>query len=222
MPENPVLFDRTSTAIVITDPQNDFLAETGKLNGLVAESISRLGTVNNIETLMRVAKSERITLAVDPLVYDAQDGDWLNPGILQKQLLDMHALRMPDNGLIEGSGADFYEPFKTYIYDQETIIARPHKMYGPESNDLIYQLRARGVDTVILGGLVANLCVDSHMRSFMENGFRVYVVSDAVAAPGDDAFQAAIVNFNMIANGVFSTVEILNAITQLSPVQTAL
>ena len=85
-------------------------------------------------------------------------------------------------------------------------------MYGPESNDLIYQLRANGVDTVILGGLVANLCVDSHMRALMESGFKVYVVKDAVAAPGEDAYNAALVNYGMIANGVLTTAEVTQAL----------
>jgi len=54
---------------------------------------------------------------------------------------------------------------------------------------------------------VANLCVDSHLRALMENGFRVFVVKDAVAAPGNDAYQAALVNYGMIANGVLSTAQ---------------
>ena len=53
--------------------------------------------------------------------------------------------------------------------------------------------------------MVANLCVDSHMRALMENGFRVFVVKDAVGAPGEEAYQAALVNYNMIANGVLTT-----------------
>ena len=79
---------------------------------------------------------------------------------------------------------------------------------------MVYQLRSRAVDTVILGGLVANLCVDSHMRSLMENGFKVYVVKDAVAAPGEDAYQAALVNYGMIANGVVTTQEAVTMLKQ--------
>jgi nicotinamidase-related amidase len=157
-----------------------------------------------------------VALAVDPLIYDPKEVDWTNAGALQRQLLDMGALQGDPAGDpegFEGSGADFFAAYKPYIHDGKTIIAAPHKMYGPESNDLIYQLRARGIDTVILGGLVANLCVDSHMRALMENGFRVYVVSDAVAAPGDEAYQAALVNYGMIANGVLTTEEAAKALS---------
>jgi nicotinamidase-related amidase len=203
--------DKTTTAIVITDPQNDFLAKDGMLYGLVSENLAELGTIENIETLMKTAKSTGIALAVDPLVYTKVDIGRTGAGALQRQLLDMRALyheTATTTDEFAGSGADFYEPYKKYIHDGDTIIVAPHKMYGPESNNLIYQLRARGIDTVILGGLVANLCVDSHMRALMENGFKVYVVKDAVGAPGQDAYNAALVNFSMIANGVVTTEDV--------------
>ena len=202
--------DKARTAVLITDPQNDFLSPDGKLYGLLADNLKELGTIGNIERLMKTAKKTGVALAVDPLVYTALDGDWANAGALQRQLLDMKALHrksLADPDGFKGSGADFYGPYKRYIEDGKTIVVAPHKMYGPESNDLIYQLRGRGIDTVVLGGMVANLCVDSHMRALMENGFKVYVVKDAVAAPGAEAYKAALVNYGMIANGVLTTDE---------------
>jgi len=207
--------DKARTAVLITDPQNDFLSPDGKLYKLLADNLKELNTIDNIETLMKTAKKTGVALAVDPLVYTALDGNWINAGALQRQLLDMKALHrasLSDPNGFEGSGADFYGPYKRYINDGKTIVVAPHKMYGPESNDLIYQLRSRGIDTVVLGGMVANLCVDSHMRALMENGFKVYVVKDAVAAPGADAYKAALVNYGMIANGVLSTDEAVKAL----------
>lgn len=209
-------FDRAHTAVLITDPQNDFLREDGMLYKLLADNLKELGTVGNIEKLMKTAKSAGVALAVDPLVYTASDKTWSNAGALQRQLLDMKALHrasLNEPKGFEGSGADFYGPYKPYIYDGKTIVVAPHKMYGPESNDLVYQLRSRNINTVVLGGMVANLCVDSHMRALMENGFKVYVVKDAVAAPGADAYKAALVNYGMIANGVLTTDEAVKALT---------
>lgn len=207
--------DKGRTAVVVTDPQNEFLRPDGKLYPLLADNLKELGTIDNIEKLMQAAKKSGVALAVDPLVYTALDGGWANAGALQRQLLDMKALHrtaLAEPKGFEGSGADFFDRYKPYIHDGRTIVVAPHKMYGPESNDLIYQLRSRGIDTVVLGGMVANLCVDSHMRALMENGFKVYVVKDAVAAPGQDAYKAALVNYGMIANGVLSTDEAVQAL----------
>lgn len=209
----PVL-DKAHTAVLITDPQNDFLREDGKLYGLLKSNLQALGTIDNIEHLMKTAKAQGVLLAVDPLVYTQLDSGWTHAGALQRQLLDMKALHRAaqhDPNGFEGSGADFFARYKPYIHDGNSIVAAPHKLYGPESNDLIYQLRSRGIDTVILGGMVANLCVDSHMRALMENGFKVYVVKDAVAAPGEEAYKAALVNYGMIANGVLSTEQAVSA-----------
>ncbi len=211
------MLDKARTAVLITDPQNDFLREDGKLYGLLKDNLNELGTIDNIERLMKTAKSKGIALAVDPLVYTQQDNAWSHAGTLQRQLLDMKALHrtaLNDPKGFEGSGADFFARYKPYIHDGKTIVVAPHKMYGPESNDLVYQLRSRGIDTVVLGGMVANLCVDSHMRALMENGFKVYVVKDAVGAPGADAYKAALVNFNMISNGVLTTEQAVSALNR--------
>ncbi len=40
-----------------------------------------------------------------------------------------------------GLRADFLERYKPYIEDGETVVASPHKVYGPENNDLILQHR---------------------------------------------------------------------------------
>ena len=77
------------------------------------------------------------------------------------------------------------------------------------------QLRKRGVDQVILAGMSANLCVESHFRELQEQGFEVAVVSDANAAakiPEGDGYAAAIVNFRFMVNAVWSTKEALKQI----------
>jgi nicotinamidase-related amidase len=51
----------------------------------------------------------------------------------------------------------------------------------------------RGIEKVILAGMSANLCVESHMRELLEQGFEVAVVKDATAAARvaeGDGYQA--------------------------------
>jgi len=108
----------------------------------------------------------------------------------------------------EGSGADWLEQYKPYINDGATIVSNPHKVYGPETNDLVLQLRKRGIDKVILGGMSVILCTESHMRELMEQGFEVAVVSDATAAAivaEGNGYESALVNFRFIANTVWTT-----------------
>ena len=53
----------------------------------------------------------------------------------------------------EGSGADFLEPYKKYIDKDFVTVVGPHKVFGPEQNDLSLQLRKQKIDKVILAGM---------------------------------------------------------------------
>ena len=149
-------------------------------------------------------------LFVSPHSYHDHDKGWENRGPIQGLMnkIDMFRVKGPTTyANFEDSGADFYKPLKKYILDGKTIISSPHKVYGPDSNDLVLQLRKKGVQTVLLGGFAANLCTDSHMRELMEQGFNVVVIKDAVGAPGKEAYDAAVLNYGMIANAVWTTKE---------------
>ncbi|MNG07418.1 Isochorismatase family protein YecD [compost metagenome] len=102
--------------------------------------------------------------------------------------------------------------FRPFIEDGKTLVASPHKLYGPQSNDLMLQLRKQRVDKIILAGMASNLCVESHLREFLERGFEVVVVRDAVAGPklpDGDGYGSALVNFRYIANGLMTTEEVV-------------
>ncbi len=63
----------------------------------------------------------------------------------------------------------------------------------------------------------ANLCVESHMRELLEQGFEVAVVKDATAAaqvPEGDGYVSALVNFRFIANAVWITDEAVKMINK--------
>jgi nicotinamidase-related amidase len=101
------------------------------------------------------------------------------------------------------------ELYKPYINDGKTIVVSPHKVWGPQTNDLVLQLRKRRVNKIILAGMLANLCVESHLRELLEQGFEVAVVKDATAGPRHpvigDGYQAALINYGYLANAVLST-----------------
>ena len=156
---------------------------------------------------------------ISPHYYFPTDKGWQFEGALE---VLMHNINMFDrSGALtvegfEGSGADWLALYKPYINDAETVVTSPHKVYGPEQNDLVLQLRKRGFDRVVLAGMSANLCVESHLRELLEQGFEVAVVKDATAAavfPGLDGYQAALTNFRFIANDVVTTEEVVGTLT---------
>ncbi len=217
---NPGMEIDGNTALVITDPQNDFLSPNGVTWGVVGESVTENNTVENIETLFKVAKVNNIPVFISPHYYYPTDKDWKFEGALE---VLMHNIGMFDRKDplnlegFEGSGADWLQRYKPYIQDGKTIVVSPHKVFGPETNDLVLQLRKRGINKVILAGMSANLCTEAHMRELAEQGFEIAVVKDGTAAakvPEGNGYEAALVNFRFIANAVWTTEEVEKRLTK--------
>jgi nicotinamidase-related amidase len=219
LPDPGVKFKKGEVGIVITDPQVDFLSPKGVAWGLVGKNVTENKTVENIEALMKIAGEKDIPLFISPHYYSPTDLTWHHGGALEAA---MHKIKMfegdtrvDQTGFKEGSGADWMPQYKKYINNGKTSVSNPHKIYGPDSNDTVLQLRKRGVSQIILAGMSANLCTESHLREFMEQGFEVLVVVDATAAaqlPGLDGYAAAMTNVRMIANTTATTAETLKKI----------
>ena len=204
------------TAIVITDPQNDFLSPDGVTWGLVGANVQENNTVETLRRLLETAQANGYTVFVSPHYYYPTDHGWQFGGTVEMMMHDINmfdregALTMDG---FEGSGADWLDSLKPYLEDNATVVASPHKVYGPATNDLSLQLRKRGFDKVVLGGMSANLCVEAHLRHMLEDGFEVAVVKDATAAAQHpdlgDGYAAALVNFGYLASEVLTTDEAL-------------
>ncbi len=211
LPNPGMTVEPGKTALVLTDPQNDFLSSKGVTWGVVGKSVTANKTVEHIETLLKTAKKSGIPVFVSPHYYYPTDQEWKFGGAVETM---MHAINMFDRkGAMttkgfDGSGADWLEQYKPYLEDGKTVVVSPHKVYGPETNDLSLQLRKRGITKIILAGMSANLCVESHLRELLEQGFEVAVVKDATAAaqvPEGDGYQAALTNFRFLASALWTT-----------------
>jgi len=213
-------FSSADTAVVVTDPQNDVLSPEGVTWGLVGQSVQDNDTVAHIDQLFRTAKDRGYDVFISPHYYYPTDGSWQFGGTVEQMMHEINmfgrkgALTVED---FEGSGADWLAQYKPYIEDGKTIITSPHKVYGPDSNDLALQLRKQGKSKVILAGMSANLCTEVHMRGLIESGFEVAVVKDATAAAQHPelghGYAAALVNFGFIASAVLSTEEAVAQMT---------
>jgi nicotinamidase-related amidase len=215
LPDSGFLLDLKRAALVVIDPQVDFLSPEGVAWPLVGNSVTENGVVDHLEQLFVAAKEAGIPVAVSPHYYYPCDHGWEHGGPLEKM---MHDIGMFDRSSplqlsgFDGSGADFMPQFKPFILDGKTIICSPHKVFGPQTNDLTLQLRKRGVSQVILAGMAANLCVESHLRDLVEQGFEVVVVRDATAAPQvpeGDGYHAALINYRFIASALWTTAQVL-------------
>lgn len=220
--DTPFVIDK-NTAIVMTDPQNDFLSEKGLGWGAFGENIVKNGTVNNLLKIFKITQEKEMLVFISPHYYYQHDHQWLFEGPIEKL---MHISGMFErkgqltNEGFEGSGADWLDIYKPYINNgKNVVITAPHKLFGPENNDLILQLRKRGINKVVICGMSGNLCAESHLRELQERGFEAAVIFDATASaklPDMDADVAAWINFTLLAEKVYSTDEFISEMTSLT------
>jgi nicotinamidase-related amidase len=208
------------TALVVIDPQNDVLSEKGVSWAVVGDSVKENNTVENLARLFQAAKDRAFEVFISPHYLYPFDQKWQFGGAVEHMMLDDKEFFRPDPLSTEGfagSGADWLDRYKPFIEDGKTVVVGPHKVWGPQTNDLVLQLRKRGLSKIILAGMLANLCVESHLRELLEQGFEVAVVKDATAGPLHpvigDGYKAAVVNYGFLANAVLTTDNAVKSMT---------
>lgn len=215
LPASTFEWDTSRTAMVVIDPQIDFMSPKGAGWPVFGESVTEQNLVPNLTRLFTAFKNAKATVAISPHYYYPHDHKWKYEAPAETV---QHKLGLFDRKgalTLDGfnnSGADFMPEFKQFIDDGKTIVASPHKLYGPQSNDVMLQLRKQHIDKIILVGMASNLCVQSHLREFLERGFEVVVVRDAIAGPklpDGDGYGSALVDFRYIASGVMTTDQVV-------------
>ena len=217
-------YNPADTAVVVIDPQNDVLSPEGRNWDSVGASVTENKTVAHLVEILTAAKANGFTTFISPHYFYPTDHGWLFNGALESDELRTNTFSRTGALSLDGftgSGADWLDELKPFIEDSTTIVASPHKVWGPQTNDLVLQLRKRRITQVVLCGMLANMCVESHLRDLLEQGFEVAVVRDATAGPRHptrgDGYQAALVNYAFLAHAVPYTNEIVVAMKNQRP-----
>jgi nicotinamidase-related amidase len=204
MPKEKVEIDLSKTAMFVTDPQNDFLSEKSPAWGLVGPTVIKHKVVEKEKMLKELAMEIGIPVFYSPHMYTPKDFEqW------PKNPLNGIDKVMFDNHMFAGGewGWEFHPDLKP---DSNTIVMSPHKgLSNFWTGDAAIQLRMYGIETIIMYGMSANMCVESHARDAIEHGFELIIIADATAAAGVPAYDAAVINYEFLAHEVVTTDQIV-------------
>ena len=197
MPTQTMELDLSKTAFFVTDPQNDFLSKGSPAWGLVGPTVIKNKVVEKEKTLKALAKKLGIPLFYSTHMYTPKDFEqWPKNNVngIDKIMFDMHMFAQGEWG---------HEIHPDLLPDSNTIVMNPHKgLSNFWTGDAAIQLRMYGIETIIMYGMSANMCVESHARDAVEHGFELIIVADATAGAGDAAYEAALTNYEFLANEV--------------------
>jgi nicotinamidase-related amidase len=178
-------FDPKRTAVVLIEYQNDFTSEGGVLHDAVRDVMESTGMLDNTRRLVEDARSSGATIVHAPITFAAGYGELSeHPYGILKGVVDSTAF-------VKGEwGAEIVDALAPQQGDVVVEGKRGLDTFATTNLDFI--LRARGIETIALGGFLTNCCVESTMRSGYEKGFHVITLSDCVAATSPEEHENAI------------------------------
>lgn len=178
-------------ALISIDYTVDFVADDGKLTaGAPAQAIS--------ETIAQVTKAafdrgDYIFFAID--AHD--EGDSFHP---ESKLFPPHNIKGTSGRNLYGPLADFYQEYKA---DARVFWMDKRHYSAFSGTDLDIRLRERKVDTVILTGVLTDICVLHTAIDAYNLGYQIEVVESAVASLSEENHKFAL---NHLQNVLGSTI----------------
>lgn len=83
-------FNTNDTAIVLTDPQNEFLSESGAGYNLVKDVLEKNNTIENLVKLLKTAKEKDYKIFISPHYYYPHNHQWAFEAKGEKMMHDMN------------------------------------------------------------------------------------------------------------------------------------
>ena len=178
---------------------------------VVGEGLKNRKVVEHLVALRNEARMAGIPVFYSPHRFsDYELATWKRMNVVDKLIFDRRMSRKP------GWGAEFHP---CLVPEEETFILSPHKARsGFWGVDISIQFRQRGIETIILAGASASLCMTSNLRHAEARGYEVLLVKDVTTCPANEEIQAAVAKYGLVANQVVTTNQITNRLHEVAAV----
>lgn len=166
-------YDLEKTAVVLIGYQNDYFADDGALVGAL-EGDWRRTILANTNRLLDALTDTPATLISTPIQFTPDYSELVEPTGILKTIVEVGAFREGDPGS---------ETIDDLRRRGDRILEIPGKrgLNAFSNTELGDVLEARGIEDVVLAGVVTSICIDSTGRAAAERGYRVSVLSDCTA-----------------------------------------
>jgi nicotinamidase-related amidase len=178
---------RDKTAIVLIEPQNDFLSPGGTMYKYIAEQLKKRNVIANLKKLLDGARG-KVKIFYVPFQAFKPGFPELKPGGPGTEGLRGIEMKMEADwgtgAWIEGTpGPEIIDELKPH--DSDIIVRGKMTLDAFHSTALNYLLRVNEIEYVAFTGFHTNWCVESSARSAYDLGFRVIVIKDCTATDTD-------------------------------------
>jgi nicotinamidase-related amidase len=164
------------TALVVVDIQVDFAAAHGVIGQAGVDMTEAEIAIDRIEEMIAAARQAGATVAYMRVMTRPETDSAALTTMMERK-------GTPGGGAIcrVGSGGEDYYRVKPEPGDIEIEKLQYDSFHN---TDLDAQLRARGIDTLVIAGISTDCCVDATASAAFHRNYHVFVVSDGCAAFG--------------------------------------
>lgn len=172
------------TALILIEIQNEFASHGGKLYDGVKTELNRTGMVKKTMMLAEVARSAGAHVFHVPLIIDEKGSDHPNKNLgVLKDCQDKNLfIRNTWNAEIIND----HKPRGSDI-----VVEGKNGLDSFSGSNLQELLQDKGIETVIIGGLLTNCSVESTVRTAYEKGYNVIAITDGTACNSKHQHLAA-------------------------------
>jgi len=194
-------FDPGSTAMVVVDMQNAFVAP-----GALAEVPKARDITPNINRIAKALRGAGGTVVWIRGHVESNRGPWAHYLANFERDPDSWSRALePDS-----EGWQFWSELD--VQDEDLVVGKDRYSAFWGHGNLAQKLRVRKVDTVIVTGTLTNSCCESTARDAMQNDFATIMVMDANACRSDEEHLATMCTFINSFGDVLSTEQIVRRI----------
>ena len=189
-------------ALIAVDLQNDFVHPDGKVGRSGNDMRPLLGAVAGTNRLIKAARRSSV-----PVVYVRVTHAPSIDNAAYRARYTIRGMSAEDLLCADGSwGADFYPELEGPV--NRDLVVTKHAYDGFSVDELPSHLEQLGVDTVVVTGVVTELCVMGTVAGAFERGFHVVVPVEGTGSVDPAAADAAL---QLIAS-FYGTVVSLNEV----------
>jgi len=181
--------DASKTAIVLIEPQNDFLKPGGTMFQYIKDQLAQRNVIQNLQKLLDGARKKQVKIFYVPFHGFEEGFPELKkggPGAAGLRGIEM------DMKADWGTGAWLKGTPGPEIIDELTpqkgdiIVEGKKTLDAFHSTALDYLLRANEIEYVAFSGFHTNWCVESSARSAYDKGYRVIVIADCTGTDTEE------------------------------------
>lgn len=202
------VYETERTALLIVDPYNDFMSEGGKLFDAIKETAESVDFFENLRRIIHAVRARGVAVLILPhhRSHEHEFDKWKHVTPFQKAGVPLKAFE------VGTWGGEFNEEFGPQKGD---VVVKEHwAQSGFANTDLDLQLRQRGIEKIILVGVIANSCIESTARFGMELGYHVTLVRDGAAAFSHEGMNVAFnINGPTYAHSILTTDDLLTRLS---------